>query len=108
MLFYLCVVVGLVRVLWWLVSLLVLCFKHCCRFKQDLRKKYGREHENCYAVVTGGSDGIGLELCHQLADQGFNICMISRNKAKMEEKLQAIKEKHPSRDCFSVVCDFSK
>ena len=34
--------------------------------------------------------------------------MISRNKAKIEDKLRAIKEIYPSRDCFSVVCDFSK
>ena len=105
---YLVIIVGIWRVLWWILTPLTLCFRHCCRCKQNLRAKYGREHDNCYAVVTGGSDGIGLALCHQLAEQGFNICMISRNKAKMDEKLEEIKAKHPSRDCFSIVCDFSK
>ena len=44
-------------------------------------------------VVTGGSDGMGLEFCHKMADKGFNICIISRNEEKMKEKLQEIREK---------------
>jgi len=40
--------------------------------------------------VTGGSDGTGLEMCYQMAAKGFNICIISRNKAKIEQKLQDI------------------
>ena len=32
-----------------------------------------------WAVVTGGTDGIGLGICHNLAEQGFNVCIISRN-----------------------------
>ena len=34
--------------------------------------------------------------------------MISRTKTKMDTKLEEIKMKYPERDCFSVVCDFSK
>lgn len=59
-------------------------------------------------MVTGGSDGIGLELCHQFASQGFNICMISRNKAKMEEKVNQLNEKFAGIDVIAVECDFSK
>ena len=55
--------------------------------RQNLNQKYGRIDNSAYAVVTGGSDGIGLEMCHQLAEHGFNICMISRNKQKVDEKL---------------------
>ena len=58
---------------------------------QDLNQKYGRPDRSAYAVVTGGSDGIGLEMCHQLAEQGFNICIISRSKQKIDIKLQEIK-----------------
>ena len=47
--------------------------------------KYG--HKNTWALVTGGSDGIGLEISQQLARQGFNILMIGRDRAKMMEKL---------------------
>lgn len=33
-----------------------------------------------YALVTGGSSGIGLAFVHQLADKGYNICIISNQK----------------------------
>jgi len=69
-------------------------------------QKYGRE--GAYAVVTGGSDGIGLELCHQFAALGFNIFMISRSKEKCDGKLKEIKEKYPEVDVRSHGCDFSK
>ena len=41
-------------------------------------------------VVTGGSDGFGLDICHKMAKLGFNICMIARNEEKMKEKLASI------------------
>ena len=69
-------------------------------------KEYGRE--GAYAVVTGGSDGIGLELCNQLAAEGFNIFMISRSKEKCDEKLRELKEKYPKIDVMSYGSDFSK
>ena len=59
-------------------------------------------------MVTGGSDGIGLELCDQLASQGFNICMIARNLAKMNDKITTLRAKHPSVDFKAVVADFSE
>ncbi len=36
--------------------------------KDRLKNTYGE-----WAVVTGGSSGIGLELATQLADAGFNL-----------------------------------
>ena len=39
------------------------------------------------AIVTGGSDGIGLAFYKELAALGFNIAMVARNKAKMEQAL---------------------
>ena len=55
-----------------------------------MRQKYGREDGSTYAVVTGGSEGLGLELCDQLAAQGFNICMISRNEQKIDTKISEL------------------
>lgn len=42
----------------------------------DLYSRYG----GGWAVVTGGSDGIGQGFCEELAKLGFNICVISRTK----------------------------
>ena len=59
-------------------------------------------------MVTGGSDGIGLAMCHELAAQGFNICMVSRNKEKIDTKLAEIKELFPLCETRGVVADLSK
>ena len=85
--FLIAVVIGAWKILWWILMPMLLCLGHCCRCKQNLKARYGREDNSAYAVVTGGSDGIGLELCNQLAEHGFNICMISRNISKVDTKL---------------------
>ena len=51
--------VGALQVIVWIYNILF----YCCRFRQNLWAKYGGRKE-AYAVVTGGSDGIGLELCN--------------------------------------------
>ena len=89
--FYMCAIIGLIWLLVCIIRPFVTCCKYKCVMRQDLNRKYGRIDNSAYAVVTGGSDGIGLEMCHQLAEQGFNICMISRNKVKVDEKLAQIK-----------------
>ena len=71
-----------------------------------MMRKYGIEGSS-YAVVTGGSNGFGLEFCHQLAAQGFNICMISRNKEKIDQKLAEIKAEYPV-EVLGVQADLSK
>jgi short-subunit dehydrogenase len=45
--------------------------------------------------VTGGSDGIGFQICNMMAARGFNIVMIARNQKKMDEKVAYIKLKYP-------------
>lgn len=107
-LFWIIFVVGVWNILMCILSPMVKCSKHCCRYRQRLNDKYGRKDNSAYAVVTGGSDGIGLELCNQLAEHGFNICMISRNKSKVDAKLAEIKVKYPNTETIGIECDFSK
>jgi len=45
----------------------------------DLHSRYN----GGWAVVTGGTDGIGLGFCGELARLGFNLCVVSRNKNKI-------------------------
>lgn len=42
-------------------------------------EKYGVK-EGKWAVVTGGTDGIGLGFCEVLCKLGWNMCIISRNE----------------------------
>ena len=61
--------------------------------------------DNSWAVVTGGSDGIGLAMCKKLAREGFNICIVSRSESKIKEKLEEIrKECRNGDDSFKTMC----
>lgn len=43
------------------------------------------EHQNYWALVLGGSSGLGLASAKKLASEGMNICIIHRNsRAEME------------------------
>mmetsp|Transcript_20027 Transcript_20027/g.22286 ORF Transcript_20027/g.22286 Transcript_20027/m.22286 type:complete len:275 (+) Transcript_20027:18-842(+) len=67
--------------------------------------KYSRS--DAWAVITGGSDGIGKEFAFQLAAKGFNILLVSRTMSK----LQAVQEEVISRSgdvsCEVVQIDLS-
>ena len=68
----------------------------------DHLTRYGGK--GTWALVTGASDGIGLEFCRQLAKEGFNICLVSRTKSKMEAAI----EKHiQGVETRVVVADFA-
>jgi len=47
----------------------------------DFQARYGRQ---TWAVVTGATDGIGLQLAKDLAAKGFNIVVVGRNAEKAE------------------------
>ena len=98
--------IGALSILRLSTKLLYNCFTYCFRFKQDLLSKYGIKGKT-YAVVTGGSDGLGLELCDSLAEQGFNICIISRNRDKIDKRIGELREKHPLVQYKSVQADLS-
>jgi NAD(P)-dependent dehydrogenase (short-subunit alcohol dehydrogenase family) len=48
------------------------------------------------AVVTGGSDGIGLGIAARLAGAGADVVLPVRNQAKGDAALAAIRDEHPS------------
>lgn len=70
-----CLVVGL-------VSISTIVFSLINRFIVFPVKPYDR-YGGGWALVTGGSDGIGLSFCEELARDGFNIIMVARNRTKM-------------------------
>lgn len=48
------------------------------------------EHEKRVALVTGGSRGIGLEVCRQLSRRGYRVVVAARDRRKAEEAAQAL------------------
>ena len=43
-----------------------------------------------YALVTGGSSGMGLEYCRQLARRGYDIIMVSNRQDQLDEAAPAL------------------
>ncbi|XP_028042141.1 inactive hydroxysteroid dehydrogenase-like protein 1 [Bombyx mandarina] len=69
---------------------------------QPLTKKFGS-----WAVVTGGTDGIGKHYAKELARRGLNVVIISRNPEKLKATVTEI-EKEYNVKTKMVVADFSK
>ncbi len=47
------------------------------------------QHKNYWALILGGSSGLGLATAKKLASHGMNICIIHRNSRTQEETIQA-------------------
>jgi len=64
--------------------------------------KYGT-----WSVVTGSTDGIGLQFAEQLAAKGQNIVLISRSLEKLERVARSIEEKY-GVSTKVIVADYSR
>jgi 17beta-estradiol 17-dehydrogenase / very-long-chain 3-oxoacyl-CoA reductase len=82
---YLSLSIGLLSLTRWTFSQLSFIYRHTLKRQQNFTRNYNQG--DSWAVVTGGSDGIGEQFCYDLAKQGFNICIIARNEEKMKAKL---------------------
>ena len=97
------IVLGIIKVLTWIWRFLAMVwrqkFRACCQKKDRNMDRYGsKDGSKTWAVVTGGSDGIGLGICKKLAKEGFNICIVARTQSKMDEKLNEIKTECRAND----------
>ena len=112
------IIIGAIDFLCKVICVLAFLWRKMTRWPQDLMVRYGhpktKEHqiktdaETVWAVVTGGSDGIGLAMVHEMASQGFGVCIMARNLSKMNNCLEEVKKKYPNVETKAVVCDFSK
>ncbi|MFK7971347.1 MAG: SDR family NAD(P)-dependent oxidoreductase [Bacteroidia bacterium] len=60
-----------------------------------------------FALVTGGSQGIGFELAKALADQGLNIALVALPGAELEEAAKAIRAAHPGLEVRTLGLDLT-
>jgi NAD(P)-dependent dehydrogenase (short-subunit alcohol dehydrogenase family) len=58
-------------------------------------------------VITGASDGIGLEASSQLARQGHHVVMVGRNPAKVRAAEKRMRHESPDIPVETFVCDFA-
>ena len=93
--------IGLVKVIIWLYSYI----KSLCLLKAlPLTEVYGK---NSWVVVTGATDGIGLEYCKAFAREGFNIVMISRSQEKLGLKKQEVQSVNAAIKIKVIAKDFT-
>lgn len=60
-----------------------------------------------WALVTGASDGIGKQFCHQLAARGFNVVLHGRNPSKLGLVVDELVKAFPQRQFRSLIADGS-
>lgn len=91
MLTKLATVIGFWKLCQWTWSLTSFLWRHLFRARFQASNNTYKKYSNglvgdrgTWAVVTGGSDGIGLAICRKLAKEGFNICIVARNENKMK------------------------
>lgn len=70
---------------------------------QDLKEKYGAT----WALVTGGSSGIGKELARKLLSQGLNVVIVARDEPVFDQTLKELKKLFPKREVRTVKANLS-
>ena len=56
--------------------------------------------KNSYALVTGATSGIGLEISRDLAKRGYNLVLVARTKEKLIEKSRELVKE------YNIKCDY--
>ena len=71
-----------------IITLIQFFHRHFLRQPRDHYERYGGPGK--WAVITGPSNGIGEEFSHQLAKQGFNICLVGRSQERLDKVAKAL------------------
>jgi NAD(P)-dependent dehydrogenase (short-subunit alcohol dehydrogenase family) len=58
-------------------------------------------------IITGASDGIGLESASQLAAEGHHVVLVGRNPAKLAAAVKRVRHESPDVAVESFSCDFA-
>jgi 17beta-estradiol 17-dehydrogenase / very-long-chain 3-oxoacyl-CoA reductase len=66
-----------------------------------------KSSENAYAIVTGASAGIGREFSLQLAAQGFNLIILSRQKSTLDALAREVRAVSPETKLIIHPFDFA-
>ncbi len=88
----------------WILKLSYFIYSFLFRKPCNILKKYGTDS---WALITGGTKGIGKEIAYILAEKGFNLFIIARDKDLLKNVSQEISTKFKVRVEYLSV-DFSK
>jgi uncharacterized protein len=57
---------------------------------QDFRKRYG-----AWAIIAGGSEGVGAAAADLIAERGVNLLVVARDRAKLDALAADVASRHP-------------
>jgi len=66
------------------------------------------EQQNKYALITGATSGIGLELAKLFAKDGYNLVIVSRDQSNLEKTAYLLKQENESIDVVTISKDLFK
>lgn len=105
MLYYLAHLIGLIVIFLYTKNIISFLYSKFLRTRKDFIKVYGKD---TWVLVTGASDGIGKAFCFEFAKIGFNVCLLGRNKLKLDSVEDEIKKIHPNIKTQIIVADLSE
>ncbi len=59
-------------------------------------------------IITGASRGLGKAIAEIFAENGYNLCLTSMNKARLEKTLDELVKKYPARAIDGKTFDLGK
>lgn len=95
--------IGAVSTLCTTASFCSFIWKYFLRPSPKLRYKYG----GSWAIVTGGSAGIGLEIARNLVVEGINVVLIARGEKNLTAAAKELSLLSPEVNVRVVKCDAS-
>lgn len=81
--------IGFLAVASYIIPVIYQCF---FLVEQDLKKKYGAE----WALVTGGSSGIGKAIAEKLAQQNINVVIVALPDKLLNDSVFELSKKYPN------------
>ena len=64
--------------------------KYCVLPRKNLKSRYGE----CWALVTGASDGLGKSYANELAKSGIDVILMARSQEKTQKVADEIAKQH--------------
>ena len=86
------------------IKIIDFILKHFLLRTNNLKEKYG----DGFALITGGSSGIGLSFAKELLKINYKICLLSSNIKKLEKAQKELLAQYPKSTIKIIEFDLSQ